>query len=309
MMHLSSYYSNCKSANTWTEKVNLIGEKVLKPRINFCEYCNKPILVYGRLIPCKHVFCYGCASLCMSNATNNNNNNNNYQQQTNESNQLSTPNGKEGPNNETNNRDNFRDHMLENNNTRQYHNSDNHNDSNNSADHMNNRTTQSNISRANQNVCHRCGGRALRIERNALGSVFVCQVTNCRRTYLSARDLQAHVTHRHNKNNNHTNRNTASAGSLAAISSSPFISSSTLNHLSGQTHGGHHASSHMNTSPLTNGNHHSRENRDERHSSRDAYQRERERERDSKEYHRQSLQRAAQWAEASASILERGFNR
>ena len=39
-----------------------------------------------------------------------------------------------------------------------------------------------------------------RIEQCPLGSVWLCAVnTACRRTYLSQRDLQAHINHRHNK--------------------------------------------------------------------------------------------------------------
>ena len=29
--------------------------------IHCCDKCLKPILIYGRMIPCKHVFCLGCA--------------------------------------------------------------------------------------------------------------------------------------------------------------------------------------------------------------------------------------------------------
>ncbi|CAH1803109.1 unnamed protein product [Owenia fusiformis] len=45
----------------WDHKVNLIGEKVVDPLIHCCEYCQLPILIYGRMIPCKHVFCFDCA--------------------------------------------------------------------------------------------------------------------------------------------------------------------------------------------------------------------------------------------------------
>lgn len=46
----------------WGHKVNLIGEKVLNPMIHCCDQCEnvKPILIYGRMIPCKHVFCLKC---------------------------------------------------------------------------------------------------------------------------------------------------------------------------------------------------------------------------------------------------------
>lgn len=262
MIHLSSYHSNGLPTVVWSNKVNLIGEKVYKPKIHFCEHCNKPILIYGRLIPCKHVFCFTCA-----------------QEQS------------------------------------------------------------FNIDKG----CHRCGGRALRVERNTLNSIFVCQVDSCKRAYLSARDLQAHVTHRHNRNKTNSSSSNhgptaSSSASAAAISSSPYMSTSTLLHLNNQhtTTNNRHALP-ANSSPKapsgSHSNHHSRgehhgstnrssrdregdryreRDRDrDRFSSRtkDSYQRDRERERDSKEYHRQSLQRAAQWAEASAQMLEKGLTR
>ena len=45
----------------WDHSVNLVGKKVLNPMIHSCDKCLKPILIYGRMIPCKHVFCLGCA--------------------------------------------------------------------------------------------------------------------------------------------------------------------------------------------------------------------------------------------------------
>ena len=36
-----------------------------------------------------------------------------------------------------------------------------------------------------------------RIEKCPRGAVFVCRIPNCRRTYLSQRDLTAHIRHRH----------------------------------------------------------------------------------------------------------------
>lgn len=45
----------------WDHKVNLIGEKLINPMIHCCDKCTLPILTYGRMIPCKHVFCYDCA--------------------------------------------------------------------------------------------------------------------------------------------------------------------------------------------------------------------------------------------------------
>lgn len=50
----------------------------------------------------------------------------------------------------------------------------------------------------------RCNGPIVRIEQSALGTVFVCTVggtkhgtAGCHRTYLSQRDLQSHIAHRH----------------------------------------------------------------------------------------------------------------
>lgn len=39
----------------------MIGTKVVDPLIHCCETCTMPILIYGRMIPCKHVFCFDCA--------------------------------------------------------------------------------------------------------------------------------------------------------------------------------------------------------------------------------------------------------
>jgi E3 ubiquitin-protein ligase Hakai len=42
--------------------INVVnGEQVLNPMIHCCDQCLKPILIYGRMIPCKHVFCLACA--------------------------------------------------------------------------------------------------------------------------------------------------------------------------------------------------------------------------------------------------------
>jgi E3 ubiquitin-protein ligase Hakai len=104
----------------WDQKVNLIGEKVLNPMIHCCDKCTRPILIYGRMIPCKHVFCLECA--------------------------RSEP----------------------------------------------------------YKACPRCKEKVVRVEQTGLGTVFMCTFggsrygnTGCRRTYLSQRDLQAHINHRH----------------------------------------------------------------------------------------------------------------
>lgn len=33
---------------SWNHRVNLIGEKVMNPRVHICELCQQPILIYGR---------------------------------------------------------------------------------------------------------------------------------------------------------------------------------------------------------------------------------------------------------------------
>lgn len=107
----------------WDHKVNLIGEKIPNPMIHCCDKCEnvKPIMIYGRMIPCKHVFCLKC--------------------------------GRDEP-----------------------------------------------CPRA----CPRCKEKVVRVEQSGLGTVFMCThggsrygTTGCRRTYLSQRDLQAHINHRH----------------------------------------------------------------------------------------------------------------
>ena len=40
----------------WKYKVNLIGEKVVNPRIHCCERCLLPILVYGRMVCFKLIY-------------------------------------------------------------------------------------------------------------------------------------------------------------------------------------------------------------------------------------------------------------
>nr|CAG4643985.1 EOG090X06V5 [Lepidurus arcticus] len=103
----------------WDHSVNLIGEKVLNPMIHCCDKCLKPILIYGRMIPCKHVFCLTCA-------------------------------------------------------------------------------------KKEDKQCGRCTDKVTRVEPTGLGNVFMCTHggsrygnDGCRRTYLSQRDLQAHINHRH----------------------------------------------------------------------------------------------------------------
>lgn len=103
----------------WDHKVDLLGEKIYDKIIHLCEICELPILLYGRTLPCKHVFCFDCAVKC-------------------------------------------------------------------------------------ERICKRCGNKIQKVEKSALGTVFVCifgapkhDTSGCRRTYLSLRDLQSHVAHRH----------------------------------------------------------------------------------------------------------------
>ncbi|XP_065569289.1 E3 ubiquitin-protein ligase Hakai-like isoform X1 [Artemia franciscana] len=106
----------------WDHKVNLIGQKVSSPMVHICEKCNKPVLIYGRMIPCRHAFCFSCA-------------------------------------------------------------------------------------KDQDQKCMRCNDKVARVEQAVIGNVFMCThggskygQDGCRRTYLSGRDLQAHINHRHLKN-------------------------------------------------------------------------------------------------------------
>merc|ERR1719510_2473192 len=125
---------------TWDHKVNLIGKKVVNPMIHNCDKCKKPILIYGRMIPCKHVFCLSCAT------------------------QSLTPSA--------------------------------------------------------TSTCPRCSDKVVRVEQAGLGSIYMCSQggsrygsNGCRRTYLSQRDLQAHIQHRHIKQ-----QQAALAGSTTTVS-------------------------------------------------------------------------------------------
>ncbi|CAG13991.1 unnamed protein product, partial [Tetraodon nigroviridis] len=102
-------------------QLNLIGEKDEVP-LHFCDKCGLPIQIYGRMIPCKHVFCYDCALL---------------------------------------------------------------------------------HEKKGEKMCpgltlYNCTDPVQRIEQCQRGSLYMCSVVpGCKRTYLSQRDLQAHVNHRH----------------------------------------------------------------------------------------------------------------
>ncbi|XP_030636996.1 E3 ubiquitin-protein ligase Hakai isoform X2 [Chanos chanos] len=112
----------------WDYKLNLIGEKD-DMSIHFCDKCGLPIKTYGRMIPCKHVFCYECAML---------------------------------------------------------------------------------HERKGDKMCpgltlYSCTDPVQRIEQCQRGSLFMCSIIQgCKRTYLSQRDLQAHINHRHMRANKAT---------------------------------------------------------------------------------------------------------
>lgn len=103
----------------WDFQVNIVGEKD-DTTIHFCDECKLPIRIYGRMIPCKHAFCYACA-----------------------------------------------------------------------------------VSRGRQGTCSACGNSVARIEKHKQGSLFMCSaVQGCKRTYLSQRDLEAHINLRHTRAEN-----------------------------------------------------------------------------------------------------------
>lgn len=100
----------------WDFKINILGKKD-ETIIHFCDKCELPIRIYGRMLPCKHAFCYACAILL----------------------------GKEG-----------------------------------------------------DKICPSCSNFVQQIEQHSQGSIFVCStVQGCKRSYLSQRDLQAHINFRH----------------------------------------------------------------------------------------------------------------
>nr|XP_014433525.1 histone-lysine N-methyltransferase SETDB1 isoform X2 [Pelodiscus sinensis] len=46
----------------WDFRINFLREKETVP-VHFCHHCGFPIRIYGRMIPCLHVFCSNCATL------------------------------------------------------------------------------------------------------------------------------------------------------------------------------------------------------------------------------------------------------
>ncbi|KAG6462539.1 E3 ubiquitin-protein ligase Hakai isoform X3 [Manduca sexta] len=147
----------------WSHRATLIGEKVLNPMIYCCDTCSKPILIYGRMIPCKHVFCLSCA-------------------------------------------------------------------------------------RADHTHCPRCREKVLRVEQTGLGTVFMCTHSGtrygnsgCRRTYLSQRDLQAHINHRHVSSGNSESKQDVEppSSSVAVVKPLTMSASSSDPRGHGLAHGAH----------------------------------------------------------------------
>ena len=144
--------------------------------IHCCDTCERPILIYGRMIPCKHVFCLACAH-------------------------------------------------------------------------------------EKSGSCSRCGDKVIRVEQAGLGSIFMCTHggsrygnDGCRRTYLSQRDLQAHIQHRHvNKQQQQQQQAAAAAAakaSLPALPSAAIIAEATAALVNARNKGGSrvHEQSHPRTS-------------------------------------------------------------
>lgn len=139
----------------WDHKLNLIGMKMVNATIHTCEICQQPILIYGRMIPCKHVFCISCARTSILPTTNASNEN----------------------------------------------------------------------SKDPRQRCHRCRDPVSRVDPARLGAVFLCEHGDgeCKRTYMSQRDLDAHFQHRHMKQQKQEDKSASDAntsGSSASISNS-----------------------------------------------------------------------------------------
>lgn len=61
----------------WNLNMNNISQKINDQPMDVCMICSLPILIYGRLIPCKHVMCIQCANsielkMCLKDACNEN---------------------------------------------------------------------------------------------------------------------------------------------------------------------------------------------------------------------------------------------
>ncbi|THD19822.1 E3 ubiquitin-protein ligase Hakai [Fasciola hepatica] len=111
---IGSKYARDRSKRLkWNNAIWLVGEKAKDVVFHFCDVCDLPVVIYGRLLPCKHVLCFNCAAKL-------------------------------------------------------------------------------------PNKCNRCNKTIQTIERCLVGGIFMCfESDGCRRTYLSQRDLQAHIDHRH----------------------------------------------------------------------------------------------------------------
>jgi len=120
--------------------------QVVNAMIHCCDQCSCPILIYGRLIPCKHVFCLTCAH----------------------------------------------------------------------------------AQARERGKCVRCQEAVARVEEAGLGSIYMCTHggsryghAGCRRTYLSQRDLQAHVHHRHMKGVTQGQSSRPAAATVNALAVNP----------------------------------------------------------------------------------------
>lgn len=144
----------------WDHKVNLIGKKVVNPMMHNCDKCKKPVLIYGRLIPCKHVYCLNCA-------------------------------------------------------------------------------TRS-VTRSVASTCPRCSDKVERVEEAGPGSIYMCSHggsrhgnNGCRKTYLSQRDLQAHIEYRHIQHQSEYERSISTAHNQYQLVQQNTYNSSNLMHNGG----------------------------------------------------------------------------
>lgn len=50
------------TSQNWNLNVNTSCKKIVDQKMDLCMLCSLPIVIYGRLIPCKHVTCIKCAN-------------------------------------------------------------------------------------------------------------------------------------------------------------------------------------------------------------------------------------------------------
>ncbi|CAF0927440.1 unnamed protein product [Didymodactylos carnosus] len=62
--------SSVKEPVRWDYRINLIGRRVKDNKAFCCFSCGHPVLVAGRLLPCKHAFCLHCAQQCKNDRRN-----------------------------------------------------------------------------------------------------------------------------------------------------------------------------------------------------------------------------------------------